>query len=106
VDDTLKRLLDAEQRAQALVAKAIEERDRMIDQAVQDVKTADERFKARIPELREGFQRKAEERAEQAIAEIRRRHAERRTTLDKETERRREQAAARALEMLLGSGAA
>jgi len=103
VDDTLKRLLDAEQRAQAVVAKAMADRDRLIDQAVEDVKAADERFRARIPELREGFQHKADERAEQAIAEIRRRYGERRSLLDKESERRRQQAAARALEALLGA---
>ena len=63
-----------------------------MEQALEDVKTADARFRARIPELREGFQKKAEERAEQAIAEIRRRHAERRAHLDEDTARRRERA--------------
>jgi V/A-type H+-transporting ATPase subunit G/H len=101
MDDSLKRLLDAEQRAEALVTKASEDRDRLIAQALEEVKTADARFRARVPELRESFKRKAEERAEQAIAEIRRRHNERRALLEKETAKRRDQAVTRGLEMLL-----
>lgn len=101
MDDSLKRLLDAEQRAEALVAKASEDRDRLIAQALEEVKTADARFRARVPELREGFHRKAEERAEQAIAEIRRRHNERRAMFEKETARRQEQAVTRGLAVLL-----
>ena len=103
MDDTLKRLLDAEQQAQAMVAKSIAERDRMIDQALEEVKTADARFRARIPELRDSFRHKAEERAEQAVAEIRRRHAERRESLVQETARRSDRAARIALEALLTS---
>lgn len=101
MDDSLKRLLDAEQRAEALVAKASEDRDRLIAQALEEVKTADARFRARVPELRDSFRKKAEERAEQAIAEIRRRHNERRAVLEKETAKRQDQAVARALEVLL-----
>lgn len=103
MDDSLKRLLDAEQRAEALVAKASEDRDRLIARALEEVKTADARFRARVPELREGFHKKAEERAEQAIAEIRRRHNERRAVLDRETAKRREQAVTRGLNVLLSS---
>lgn len=101
MDDSLKRLLDAEQRAQALVGKAREDRDRLISQALEEVKTADARFRARIPELREGFRKKAEERAEQASAEIRRRMNERREQFDKDAVRRREHAVARGLAALL-----
>ena len=105
MDDTLKRLLDAEHKAQELVAKSIQDRDRLIDQALEEVKTADARFRARIPELREGFQKKADERAEQAVAEIRRRYAERRETLEQETARRRDQTVQAALAALLAPDA-
>ena len=103
MDDALKRLLEAEQKAEALVAKAREERDRLVQQALEEVKTADARFRARIPELQGGFRNKAEERAEQAVAEIRRRHQERRAQLDQETARRREQAVSRGLDVLLST---
>lgn len=106
MDDALKRLLDAEQKADALVAKALEDRDRMIEQALDEVKTADARFRARIPELQEGFHKKAEERAEQAIAEIRRRHQERRDRLDQETGRHHDQAVEQGLRALLFAGEA
>lgn len=101
MDDTLKRLLDAEHQAQSMVAKSIEDRDRLIDQALEEVKTADARFRARIPELRDSFRKKAEERAEQAVAETRRRHAERRELLEQETAKRSDQAVRVALEALL-----
>jgi vacuolar-type H+-ATPase subunit H len=101
MDDTLKRLLEAEEKADALVKKSLEERDRLVEQALVDVKTADARFRARLPELRESFQRKAEERAEQAVAEITRRHEERTAHLEAETAKRRSLAAELGLEVLM-----
>ena len=101
MDDTLKRLLDAEREADALVAKALTDRDRIVEKALEEIKAADSRFRARIPELREGFQKKAEERASQAVAELRRRYGERREQLDEDIARRRGQAVAAGLETLL-----
>ncbi len=77
VEDELKRLLDAELRAEALVEQANTEREAIIHKALDDARIAEERFQARIPELRASFLEKAEDRAAQAVAELARRYEER-----------------------------
>lgn len=77
VEDELKRLLDAELRAEALVEQANTEREAIIHKALEDARHAEERFEARIPELRASFLEKAEDRAAQAVAELTRRYEER-----------------------------
>lgn len=77
VEDELKRLLDAELRAEALVEQANTEREAIIHKALDDARVAEERFQARIPELRASFLEKAEDRAAQAVAELARRYEER-----------------------------
>lgn len=77
VEDELKRLLDAELRAEALVEQANTEREAVIHKALEDARIAEERFEARIPELRASFLEKAEDRAAQAVAELARRYEER-----------------------------
>ena len=101
MDDTLKRLLEAERQADTLVAKALTERDRIVETALEEIRAADDRFRARIPELRDSFLKKAEERAAQAVAELRRRYAERQEQLDEEISHRREQSVSRGLDALL-----
>jgi V/A-type H+-transporting ATPase subunit G/H len=81
MENELKRLLDAELRAEALVEEANQERERLIRQALDDARVAEAHFEARIPELEASFVEKAQERAEQAIAELERRYAERREHL-------------------------
>ncbi|MHB8455085.1 MAG: ATPase [Acidiferrobacterales bacterium] len=81
MEDELKRLLDAELRAEALVEEANRERDRLIHQAREDARAAEQRFETRIPELRNVFLGKAEERAVKAVAEMTRRYEERREHL-------------------------
>lgn len=90
MDDTLKRLLDAELRAEALVNDAQKERERIVQVAIDEARANEERFEARIPELHASFVRKAEERAAQAIGEIERRyreHGDRLRALARERER-------------------
>lgn len=77
VDDTLQRLLETEMQAEALVAQALEERERTIAEASAEAEAAERRFTARIPEIQSSFLDKAEEKAAQTIAELERRYAER-----------------------------
>ncbi|RCX26589.1 ATPase [Thioalbus denitrificans] len=77
MEDTLKRLLDAEVHAEKLVQEADAERERLIRQALADARAAEEQFDARIPELHAAFVSKAEGRAEQTVSELKRRYAER-----------------------------
>ncbi len=76
MDKTLQRLLDAEMRAEQIHQQAQEARQQVIDDATREAKAQESRFEARIPELHSGFLDKALERAEQTIAESRRRFDE------------------------------
>lgn len=102
MDDTLKRLLDAEVAAQKLVDEALHERDRIVAKAREEARGAEQRFNARIPEIQEAFRGKAEERARQSIAELQRRFEERRAAMEDAARRAQDQALEAALSRFLG----
>lgn len=102
MEDTLKRLLEAELRAERRVQEADSERERLIRQALMDARAAEEQLEARIPELHATFVRKAEARAEQAIHELERRYQERARQIESLAEARRGQAVTAALAVMLG----
>lgn len=81
MDETLRRLLDAELRAERLAQEAEQEQERMIQAALREARAEDERFTARVPDLHRSFLHKAEERAEQTVAELKRRYDERHVQL-------------------------
>ncbi|CAK0747703.1 (H+)-ATPase G subunit [Gammaproteobacteria bacterium] len=97
----LKRLLDAEVKAQHLVDQADGERELIIREALADAQAANERFTARIPELQSSFIDKAQERATQAVGEMRRRYEERLAMLKQLAEERREEAIEAAVAVVL-----
>ncbi|CAK0777312.1 ATPase [Gammaproteobacteria bacterium] len=97
----LKRLLDAEIKAQHLVNQADGEHEHIIREALADAQAANERFTARIPELQSSFVDKAQERATQAVGEIQRRYEERLAMLKQLAEEHREQAIAAAIAVIL-----
>ena len=101
MDDTLKKLLDAEMKAQARVDEAMNEHDRIVAQAQEEVRKAEERFNARIPEIQESFISKAKERADQTIAELNRRYDERRIQLEALAEDRHKDATEEAISIIL-----
>lgn len=100
-DDTLKRLLDAELRAEALVEQAQKERERIVQDAVDEARATEQRFEARIPELHASFVHKAEERAAQAIAELERRYREHGADLRARAREHEREAIAAALALLI-----
>lgn len=102
MDDTLERLLDAEMQAERLARQAEEEQERTIEQALADARAENDRFTARIPDLHRGFIAKSEERAEQQIAELRRRYDERHVQLRDQAEQREETALEAAFQILIG----
>jgi V/A-type H+-transporting ATPase subunit G/H len=106
MEDVLKPLLDAELQAQSIVDRAFQDRDRMVEQAQEDVRVAEERFAARIPELHASFVSKAEERADQAIAELERRYQERCKELETMAEERRLEAIEGAVAIILDASGA
>ncbi|OIO58480.1 MAG: ATPase [Alphaproteobacteria bacterium CG_4_10_14_0_2_um_filter_63_37] len=77
MEDSLKRLLDAEVKAEALIDGANAQKEAMLRQAIEDVRQAERRFEERIPEIQSSFETKAQSRAEQAVAALERRYHER-----------------------------
>ena len=103
MDDTLQRLLEAEMRAEKIAQEAEAEREEIIQSALLEARAEEDRFRARIPDLHRAFIRKAEERAEQTIAELKRRYDERHIKLRDTAEEREEEALAAAFEVLISS---
>jgi hypothetical protein len=101
MDDTLKRLLDAEMTAEKIAQDAEQEQERIIQAAMHEARSEDERFTARIPDLHRSFINKAEERAEQTIAELKRRYDERHVQLRETAEKREDEALEAAFALLL-----
>jgi vacuolar-type H+-ATPase subunit H len=101
MDDTLKRLLEAETRAEKIARDAEQEQERIIQRAMQEARSEDERFTARVPDLHRGFIDKAGERAEQTIAELKRRYDERHVQLRDMAEQREHEALDAAFALLI-----
>ena len=88
MDDALQRLLETERRAEEIVRQADLERERMIQDALQEARREETQFEARIPELHASFVEKAESRAEQTVSELRKRYDERHSRLRQQAEER------------------
>lgn len=101
MDDALKRLLDAEARADAIIEQANRERERLIEEALQMAREAEARFEERRAEIRAPFLREAEARVQQAIAELARKFEERSRSLREQAARHEDEALAAALALLL-----
>ena len=103
MDDTLQRLLDAEMRAEQIAQQAEAEQEDVIQGALEEARTQQDRFRARIPDLHRAFINKAEERAEQTVAELKRRYDERHAQLRDTAEQREEEALEAAFELLISA---
>lgn len=101
MDDTLKRLLDTEVRAEQIAKQADEERERVIQGALLEARAEEDRFEARIPDLRASFTEKAELRADQTVSELKRRYDERHTQLRTQAEERENDALDAAFALLI-----
>lgn len=103
VDEPLKRLLDAESRAEEIIAHADAERHRVIEQARHEAREAERQHDERIEELHASFLKQAEQRAQQTIAELKRRHVERSAALQNAAEQRKQQAVEAAVTLLIAT---
>lgn len=101
MEKTLQRLLDAEMKAEQIHQKANEDRERILQDALLEARAEEGRFEARLPELQNSFQEKALHRAEQTIAELKRRYDERHAELRKYAETREEEALKAAFAVLI-----
>jgi V/A-type H+/Na+-transporting ATPase subunit G/H len=101
VEDHLKRLLEAEARAQSLIDAANAERERMLDETLATAREVEARFAAGRTELRAPYLKDAQSRAEQAVAELTRKYDERQRNLREMASRHEQEAVDAALNLLL-----
>jgi V/A-type H+-transporting ATPase subunit G/H len=103
MDDTLQRLLDAELRAEKIAQQAEAEQESIIQGALAEARAQEDRFTASIPDLHRSFIERAEERAEQTVAELKRRYDERHILLRDMAEQREDEALQAAFEVLISA---
>ena len=93
MDDQLKRLLDAEKRAEQIARQAEEDQDRAVrDRPARGARPRRSASQARVPEIHSSFLEKAEARAEQTVKELKKRADERHTQLREMAEAREAEA--------------
>ncbi|MFQ6021105.1 MAG: ATPase [Acidiferrobacterales bacterium] len=102
MDEMLKRLLEVELHAEKLVEEAKAKREKITRQALADARRAEERFSARVPEIRGAFMEKAQARASQTIRELQRRYDERNKELRRMGEQHERDAIETAVAMIIG----
>ena len=101
MQDPLKRLLEAEARAQGIIDSASVERQRMLDEALAAAREAEARFEAGRADLRAPFLKEAHSRAEQAVAVLARKYEERQRGLRDLASRHEQEAVDAALNLFL-----
>ncbi|MDD5390985.1 MAG: hypothetical protein PHD37_16740 [Gallionellaceae bacterium] len=101
MEDSLKRLLEAEARAQNIIDAASTERQRILDEALAAAREAEARFESGRVELRAPFLKEAGGRADQAVAELSRKYEERQRNLREMASRHEQEAVDAALNLLL-----
>ncbi len=101
MEDSLKRLLEAEARAQDIIDAASAERQRILDEALAAARDAEARFESGRVDLRAPFLKEAGGRADQAVAELSRKYEERQRNLREMASRHEQEAVDAALNLLL-----
>lgn len=105
MEDHLKRLLEAEAKAQTIVEAAGAERQAILDEALATARDAESRFEAERADLRAPFIKEAQTRAEHAVAELVRKYDERQRNLREMASRHELEAVDAALNLLLDPNA-
>lgn len=101
MEELLTRLLEAERQAEAEVKQANAERERLIQEALRQGREAEEQFTKDLLSLHAPYRKQALERAEAAIAELKKKHEERERQLRKLAEQREQSAVEAAVSILL-----
>ncbi len=104
MDETLKRLLDAETQSEQIVEEAKAKREEITRQALGEAHRAEQRFSERVPDIHGSFVEKAEARASQSISELQRRYDERNQELRGMAQEHESDAIDAALALLLDTG--
>ncbi|WP_353573158.1 hypothetical protein [Candidatus Albibeggiatoa sp. nov. BB20] len=106
MENTLKRLLNAEAEAEKTVADASAKREHIVEQALKEAHQAEINFRDQLPDLKKVFVEKAHQRAEQSIAELNKRYDERKIKLREMAEQHQYKAVDATVEIVLQAGAA
>jgi vacuolar-type H+-ATPase subunit H len=104
MSDSLKELLAAEQEAEEIVSRGEHERDRIIRKSLGDAAEMEQQFRDRLPELRQSFTDKAEQRAAQTIAELKLRYDERNKMLRELAGKHEKEALEHSVALILETG--
>jgi vacuolar-type H+-ATPase subunit H len=103
MNDSLYDLLKVEKEAEQIVLEGEKERENIRQKALDDANATIKQFNARLPELHQSFLDKANERAEQSIAELKLRYTERNQELRQLAEAHEKDALNEAIDLLLHS---
>ena len=103
MDDSLYDLLSVEKQAEQIVLEGEQERENIRQKALDDANATIQKFNARLPELHQSFLDKANERAEQSIAELKLRYNERNQELRSLAEDHEQEALNEAIKHLLNT---
>ena len=103
--DTVERLLEAETRAEQVVAEARAACDRIVEEARTQAHSERQQFEKNLPKLRQEHLDQARQRAAEACREERRRHQQRSEELRATAAANRAKALDAALALLLDPGA-
>jgi vacuolar-type H+-ATPase subunit H len=103
MDDALQRLLETERRAEEIARQANLERERMIQDALEEARREEAQFEARVPEIHSAFIDKADARADQTINELRKRFDERHLRMRQLAEEREQEALDAAFQLITTS---
>ena len=101
MESDFKRLLDAEHRAEALIAEARQRREYRIAEATRHAAEAEANLRDAVAGLRVPILREAERRAEQAVAQLTRQYEVRQQTLRERAALNFDAAVAMAVKLLL-----
>ena len=101
MDESIYDLLKIEQEAEQIVLEGEKEREAIRQKALDDANASIKQFNDRLPEMHQSFLDKAQERADQSIAELKLRYNERNQELRALAEEHEEEALNEAIKYLL-----
>jgi vacuolar-type H+-ATPase subunit H len=101
MEDILKRLLETESRAEAIIQASEVERDRIVDTALEEAHQAEVRFLDDSTRSRQPLMQEAEDRSNQMVADLTRKYEARQRVLRDQADRNEGEAVKVALELLL-----
>jgi len=101
MDESIYDLLKVEQEAEQIVLNGEKEREAIRQKALDDANATIKQFNDRLPEMHQSFLDKAQERADQSIAELKLRYNERNQELRALAEEHEQEALNEAIKHLL-----